>query len=136
MCWSRAVRESKPKSNPVENFVKTLSNIEILNLIENHLFEKPTSLLDMNKVNETYKEILVENGESPENISTNYKKQLKDLIQENLPEVLFVKSNKRNQPEQLTTSLTQAQAVTLYTETEAHEKDMKSLWKFAKKNSE
>ena len=64
----------------------------------------------MNKLNEVYKKILAENGENPDNISSNYKKQLKELVEENLPEICFVPSNQKNKPEKLTTKLTQAGA--------------------------
>ena len=47
----------------------------------------------MSKLNEVYKKILTENGENNDNISSNYKKQLKELVEENFPLISFVPSN-------------------------------------------
>ena len=66
-------------------------------------------------------------------ISSNYKKQLKELIEENLSEICFVPSNQRNKPEKLTTKLTQAEAVKLYEEELSDALDGRLLSKLAKK---
>ena len=87
----------------------------------------------MNKLNEVYKKMLAENGENPDNISSNYKKQLKELVEENLPEICFVLSSQKNKPEKLTTQLTQAEVVKLYEEELSDALDGRLLSKLAKK---
>ena len=87
----------------------------------------------MNKINDVYKKMLAENGENPDNTSWNYKKQLKEIVEENLPEICFVPSNQKNKPEKLTTKLTQAEAVKLYEEELSDELDGRLLSKLAKK---
>ena len=107
LCWGKAKKKALPKQKPAENYIKTLSNVEILNHIENSLADNSIEFLDMNKLNEVYKKMLAENGQNHDNISSNYKKQLKELVEENLPEICFVPSNQKNKPEKLTTKLTQ-----------------------------
>ena len=133
LCWAKARRKAVPKQKAVENYVKTLSNVEILNRIENSLVDNSTKLLDMNKLNEVYKKVLAKNGENPDNISSKYKKQLKELVEENLPEICFVPSNQENKPEKFTTKLTQAEAAKLYEEELSDAIDRRWLSKLAKK---
>ena len=133
LCWAKARRKAVPKQKAVENYVKTLSNVEILNRIENSLVDNSTKLLDMNKLNEVYKKVLAKNGENPDNISSKYKKQLKELVEENLPEICFVPSNQENKPEKFTTKLTQAEAAKLYKEELSDAIDGRLLSKLAKK---
>ena len=52
-------------------------------------------------VNSAYKDILIENGENVENLARDYKRQLKELIQEFIPTAVFVKSKHKNKPEQI-----------------------------------
>ena len=73
----------------------------------------------------------LENGEHPEQLSKNYKKHLKSVIKENIPNIVFAKSAQKNKPKQLVSNVTQVEAVNIYTETAAD--DMKSLLKLAKK---
>ena len=64
-------------------------------------------IINMNKVNITlnitYRNLLFENGLNINEICENYKKQLKTLIQENIPCAKFVKSKCANQPETIFT---------------------------------
>ena len=73
LCWAKAKKKAVPKQKPTENYIKTLSNVEILNHIENSLVDNSIEFLDMNKLNEVYKKMFAENGENPDNISSNYK---------------------------------------------------------------
>lgn len=57
---------------------------------------------------------------------------MKELIKESLPESLFVKSNLRNKLEELTTSITQSEAMKLFQEKVTDENVVKSLRKLAK----
>ena len=133
LCWAKAKKKAVPKQKPTENYIKTLSNVEILNHIENSLIDNSIEFLDMNKLNEVYKKIFAENGENPGKISSNYKKQLKELVEENLPKICFVPSNQKNEPEKLTTKLTQAEAVKLYEKELSDALDGRLLSKLAKK---
>ena len=45
----------------------------------------------MNMINDAYRRILLENGLTPDKLSIHDKKHLKELIQENIPDALFVK---------------------------------------------
>ena len=62
ICWIRAKREVAPETVVTENFVKTLSDIELLNLIELRFLTKPREMIEMNEINRIYKSILLENG--------------------------------------------------------------------------
>ena len=133
LCWAKAKKKALPKSKPVESYSKTLADIELLNFIENRVFQNPDTVLDMNNVNSTYRAILIENGANPEDLSVNYKKQLKELIQENINDIVFIKTTRRNEPEQLVASETQKQALREHTDAIANEEGIRLLWKLAKK---
>ena len=72
-------------------------------------------IINMNKVNITlnitYRNLLFENGVNIKEICENYKKQLKTLIQENIPGTKFVKSKCANQPETIFTDEAQREAI-------------------------
>ena len=53
---------AEPKPKPVENYPKTLADIELLNIIEANIHQNPNNTLDMNFINETCINILIENG--------------------------------------------------------------------------
>ena len=76
----------------INNVAQVTSDIEILNLVEAELKEPSKIVLDMNTVNTTYKNILLENGLDNKFIKENYKKYLKGLIEENIPVAKFVRS--------------------------------------------
>ena len=63
--------------------------------------------MTMNDVDKIYKKVLLESGVKENELSSSYKKRLKKLLQENLPNLVVVKSTQRNQPEQLLTRETQ-----------------------------
>lgn len=130
LCWARGKGFSQAKQQLAKTFVKTLLNIEILNCIKNSLLRYSINLLDIDRVNKI-NEILIENDEMSELVSTNYEKQLKEFIKESLPESLFVKSDLRNKLEELAASIT-LKAMKLFEEKVTDEKDVKSLRKLAK----
>ena len=127
-CWAKAKRLAEPKPKSVENYAKTMTDIELLNIHQN-----PNNTLEMNFVNEMYINILLENGADPKEVSNNYKKRLKGLISVNLPDLLFVKSSQKNKPEQLISPSTQASALNAHMDSIADASDICSLWKLAKK---
>ena len=98
-CWIKAKREAAPKTVVTENFVKTLSDLGLLNLIELRFSTKPQEMIEMNEINRIYKRILLENGMENEELSENYKKHLKELLKTSLKNLVFVQSTQRNQPE-------------------------------------
>ena len=92
---------AEPIPKPVENYAKTLADVELLNIIETNIHQNTYNTLDMNFINKTCVNTLIENNADPKEISNNYKKQLKELISVNLPDLLFAKSTQKNKPEQL-----------------------------------
>ena len=54
------------------------------------------------------------------------------MLQENLPNLVAVKSMQLNQPEQLMAKETQQEAVATFNSAALNENDMKSLWKLLK----
>ena len=129
ICWIRAKREVAPETVVTENFVKTLSDIELLNLIELRFSTKPQEMIEMNEINRIYRSILLQNGMENEESSENYKKHLKELLKTNLKDLVFVQSKQRNQPENVMMDKTHVQAVSSFN---PNESDMKSLWKISK----
>ena len=83
--------------------------------------------MTMNDVDKIYKKILLENGVKENELSSSYKKRLKKLLQENLPNLVVVKRTQRNQPEQLLTRETQEEAVTTFNSATINENDIKSI---------
>lgn len=91
---AKAKKKTLPKSKPVESYSKTLDDIELLNFMENRIFQNPGTVLDMNYASSTYRAILMENGANPKDLSVNCKKQLKELIPENINDIVFIKSTR------------------------------------------
>ena len=81
----------------------------------------------MNQVDSIYKDILIENGENAENLAKHYKRNLKELIKENIPTAVFIKSKLANKPEQIVSEATNSEAEN-YTTAE----DLQAMWKIAK----
>ena len=105
LCWNSAKRQAEPKSYPIDNAIKTTSDIELLNFIEsffNH--DSKNKVLNMNNVNSIYRKIYLENGEELLKASLDNKKHLKTLITENVSDIVFIKSKNRNKPGQIMTS--------------------------------
>ena len=105
LCWNSAKRQAEPKSYPIDNAIKTTSDIELLNFIEsffNH--DSKNKVLNMNNVNSIYRKIYLENGEELQKASLDNKKHLKTLITENVSDIVFIKSKNRNKPGQIMTS--------------------------------
>ena len=45
LCWGKAKKKALPKQKPAENYIKTLSNVEILNHTENSLADNSIEFL-------------------------------------------------------------------------------------------
>ena len=102
--------------------------------MENRIFQNPGTVLDLNYASSTYRAILMENGANPKDLSVNCKKQLKELIPENINDIVFIKSTRWNEPVQLVASETQKQLLREHTDAIANEEDIHLLWKLAKKS--
>ena len=109
----------------MENYIKKLVDIELLNIIKTNTLQNPNNALDMNSINEKCISILIGNCTDPDGISNNYKKQLKQLL--NLPDSVFVKSTQENKPHQLVTFSTQANFLNAHADSIADESDIRSL---------
>ena len=133
ICWNSAKRQAEPNSYPIDNAIKTTSDIELLSLIEsffNH--DAKSKVLDMNNVNSIYRKVLLENGEL-QKASLDKKKHLQTLIIKNVSDTVFIKSKNRNKPEQIITSLTQSEVISDICDSTTTNNDIKSLLKTAKK---
>ena len=96
VCWVKAKLEAQPKPLKVENFVETLSDIELVSCLELKFLLQKDYVMTMNDVNKIYKKKLLENGVKENELLSSYKKCLKKLLQENLPNFVVVKSTQRN----------------------------------------
>ena len=47
LCWAKAKKKAVPKEKPAENYIKTFSNVEILNHIEKSLVDHSIEFLDI-----------------------------------------------------------------------------------------
>ena len=77
-----------------------------------------------------YKEMLLENGE--QNPAKDYKKKLKELIEESILGAIFVKQTQKNKPELIITESIQSNAVTSFVKDKMVEEDFHVMWKIAK----
>ena len=91
--------------------------------------ENLENLLDINKFNCIYNAIFLKSGAGPKHLASNYNKKIKELVENNIPNLAFVKSKLKNKPQRLVPTLTQEEAVRLNQETITDENYMKSLWK-------
>ena len=133
LCWVRSKNKTtRMKVKPKEDVARALADIDLINYIVTNLVQ-PNKVLDVNMLNSTYRDILIENGVNKDKISSNYKKYIKELIQDNITKVVFIPSKQKNTPERIMTNLTQAEALNTYIDNEAEEQDFKALWRLSKK---
>ena len=114
VCWVKAKREAQLKPIKVENFVETLPDIELVNCLKSKFLLQKDYVMTMNDVDKTYKKDLLENGVNENELLSSQKKRLKKLLQENLPNLVVVKSTKGNELEQLMMRETQQEAVATF----------------------
>ena len=60
----------------------TMTDIEITEFVESYLNDSSDKVLEISKIDEIYKGILMENGNTTDKLNATYKKYLKDLINE------------------------------------------------------
>ena len=57
VCWVKTKRETQPKPVKVENFVETLSDIELVNCLESKFLLQKDYVMAMNDVDKIYKKV-------------------------------------------------------------------------------
>ena len=102
-CWTKAQRDAVPRHNKqsTSEFDQIVCDIEIINLIRKSIANESGRVIDMNAINKKYIELLQECETNHDNVRTNYKKYLKQLIIDNIPEVDIIKSVRKNEPERI-----------------------------------
>ena len=119
-----------PRKEKNDSIAHTLLEIAIINFVQTQINDPEQSCLDINKVHCMFKEILLENGEA--NAGQDYKKKLKELILEAIPEAVFVKQKQKNKPEQIISQGTQSNAVSSFNDEKMVGEDFQMMWKIAK----
>ena len=115
-CWSSckqiaAKKESESIDNEKESYAQTVSDLEIVNLVQSGLNDPSLKILDMNMINEAYRDILLENGLKNYDIKSNYKRYLKELLLKNVANIKFVKNKNPSKPEIVCSEIAQGQAI-------------------------
>ena len=77
--------------------------------------------------------ILLESGAGPKHLGSSYKKHIRELVEKNIPNIVFVKSKSKNKPQRLVPTLTQVEAARFYQETITDKNYIKSLWKLVRR---
>ena len=75
-CWTNARSKARPPQEKDDSISHTLSVIEVISFAQTQLKDPDQPYLNINIVNEIYKEMLLENGELHENVARGYKKKL------------------------------------------------------------
>ena len=115
-CWVLAQRRTTSSFTDIQDIDtldRVLADIEIVNMVQNILTESPDAMLDMKSLSQTYNNMI---DQSP---PENHKRYIKQLLQENVPEVVFVRPPARNQAERVYSSQSQSSAI---------EKAFKNSW--------
>ena len=108
-CWARVRSKVRPRKEKNDSIAHTLSEMKIINFVQTQINDREQFCLDINMVDCMFKEILLENGEA--NAGQDYKKKLKELVLEAIPEAVFVKQKQKNKPEQIISEGTQSNAI-------------------------
>jgi len=114
-CWS-SCKQSVNKVHPGDDYesectAAIVSDIELINIIATELNESTHKVLDMNSINITYRNLLFENGVAEADIKSNYKRYLKDLITNTVPNAKFVKNSNPSKSEQVCSETAQGQVI-------------------------
>ena len=116
-CWVLAQRvalNSSPTINEVqemEDIERVLADIEIVNAVTFQLNASSEHVLDMKSINRTYNNFLLVN---PDGEETNYKRYLKQLLTEHVPNIVFSRPPARNESERVCSSSSQGKAIETY----------------------
>ena len=113
-----------------------MADIEITNFVESYLNDYSERVSDVNKIDELFKGILMENGTTTDKRNVTYKKYLNDLIsevQKMLYKYKFVKHTKKNEQSNLLQIYTNSETISQVAEKFARETRMTLLgnkWTF------
>ena len=93
-CWVNVKRDADKtyETFSEKDYINALSDVEIVHFVEKEMTDPSGKVLDMNIINEIYRQILSSNGKNEASINRNYKKHLKELISKNISGISFVKS--------------------------------------------
>ena len=107
-----------------------MADIKITDFVEGYLNYSSERVLDI-KIDKIYMGTLMENGTTTDKLCATYKKYLKDLISENIENVVFVKHTQKNKAEQLIAGTTQSETISQISENFSTERDLKGMWNVA-----
>ena len=124
-CWVIA----KKKSSRPEDQYNALSEIELMNFYWN-LQCGADPVLDMNKIDLVYKKWKWH--EKVSDLARDYKRKPKEVIEDYVPNAVFVKSKHENKPEQIITKDIQEEAVSTFIDDQSVEKTFKQCEKWQK----
>ena len=128
VCWADAKKRANPKSKRSVNYSCRLADVEITDFAESYLNDSSERVLDMNKIDEIYKGILMENGTTIDKLNATYKKYLNNLISENIENVLFLKHTPKDKAEQLIADTTQSEFISQVAENLSTKRDLETMW--------
>ena len=74
-CWTNARSKVRPSQGKDDSINHTLSEIEVISFPQTQLKDPDQPSVNINIVNEIYKEMFLENGELRKNIARGYKKK-------------------------------------------------------------
>lgn len=130
-CWSKYVVNVLRKTDSSEGHeiaeADYAAEIEFINLIENLLSDG--SILNMNSLVKTYRNIRVANGVKEPDVS---KKKLKQLILERIPNVVFSKPLQANESERISLPTTKDKAIAMMEEMQERN-EMEEIFSVAKR---
>ena len=101
-CWVNAQRKAYPDGINIQetsDFNRVSCEIELISYVKFMLHR--TCVVDMNTLNNRYKESLLENGVKEEDLKPNYNPYIKQIILENVSVAEFIKSPRCNEPERI-----------------------------------
>ena len=121
-CWVNVQRKAYPNRNDIQetsDFNRVACDIELISYVKFMLHR--TCIVDMNTLNNRYKESLLENGVKEEDLKSNYKPYIKQIILENVSAAEFIKSPRRNEPERICSRKTNEDIVDAAVKQNTHE---------------
>lgn len=114
-CWVNAQRsipkssEEQEKREGVNDVRRVIADIEIIDIVKSNL-ENKNELLDLKNINKTYNNLIGVN----QNEEINYKRYLKSLLSEHIPDVIFSRPPSRRQSERICSKTYQQKAIHEY----------------------
>lgn len=127
----REIEKSKLPQTTNVKFGQLLSDLEILEIVETEINDIDRDVvMNMNDINQMYT-LLLHDNELPVTDTSNYKKYLKQLVLDNLPDVQFSRHPDKTKPEQVLSTRSKERLLAGSTSTDLKE-DLKLLMRAAK----